>query len=62
MLDNDVIVPVVMFIALAMMFLGIARVISDTIIRRRFFQVFFHPIFYNFSDQRQWKLFIKRKL
>lgn len=35
MFDNDVIVPVVMFIALAMMFLGIARVISDTIIRRR---------------------------
>ena len=35
MFDNDVIVPVVMFIVLAMMILGVARVISDTIIRRR---------------------------
>ncbi|HEX6091527.1 MAG TPA: DUF6249 domain-containing protein, partial [Gemmatimonadales bacterium] len=35
MFDNDVIVPIVMFIALAMLILGVARVISDTIIRRR---------------------------
>lgn len=35
MLDTEIIVPTVMFIALAMMILGVARVISDTIIRRR---------------------------
>ena len=35
MFENDVIVPVVMFIALAMLVLGVARVIADTIIRRR---------------------------
>jgi hypothetical protein len=35
MLDTEIIVPSVMFIALAMMILGVARVISDTIIRRR---------------------------
>ncbi|HEX6644720.1 MAG TPA: hypothetical protein VF037_08580 [Gemmatimonadales bacterium] len=35
MLDSDVIVPVVMFVAIAMMFLGLARIIADALIRRR---------------------------
>ena len=35
MLDNDVIVPIVMFVAIAMMFLGLVRTIADTVVRRR---------------------------
>jgi hypothetical protein len=35
MFDNDVIVPIVMFVAIAMMFLGLVRTIADTVVRRR---------------------------